>query len=1349
MILSENTFYSDPTSKAALLKNHEMLANHFWINFLGICILYNVDANNPKLKHYIRKDRVQLNSITDDNSDFTLIVKLLDEAGMIQSAKSVEITRFNALIKQGKITNVDENILRALIGRLNVNLIKPNVLLKTWVMNFESGKITLSDNNLIKFLYTFSKKNKIGTEFVGIARHMISKIDDDDVVTTAPVVAPPVILPKDKLKNSLLATLATPASQIVVTPTQHDQKWYIDHLPKAITTMEEAFILLYKVWNLDTKSIKKELKMYDLSKLGIDEKTYFDYVGNRYLDILAILTNPRSLKDNKQFNVITNNFDKLDTLTKFHYENVIQSFSKQDYTYNYLIKHYLKDNLRNETDFYDIIVEQYKNSNSPKLWTVEPFYTSILNFMLTSPEHTITTLMSSKAVTSTRASNSIGGDTVQERILVLIQDKQRNYRDTNVNTVIKIIKAYGKYKTNKNIYSLLRQIYVVRYDEETIRKAYADIGLLGTTDFSRGMSSTDLGDKIVLNKDIIKTLVINIFNGSRLSLYATEIGSTSNFFNFVKENGSVTDFLEVLKERGTNSNTKLTYLVYLMEHLGVDFSYPDVKSTVSGILESSNARLLDHYNINDVKKDVERVKTDPAVFDILKTNMINSFPGMLKEYYRYNMDRIYSAFSFIWDLETIFNNIVEELKKNPSNYPEARKVISGNTSELRAFTTDFNKISKQIFEILTIDESITDYSKTTFQAQVSLDTNNTLHLFSDDDLVETFKKETFFSGEGRNDNELLTRYSTSWVFEAYKYYSLAPTVYPKVLQLLEKKFDFTAIPLSKALYGQKDGDIQPKFVIDKFKQVMETLDLNELQYINENGLSTFLNNNFTETEAQSYKEKLLNETDLYRFDIFTDPEKYSLDLKIKITKDEAKKISRQKMKDFKDSISNNLGMILSDIYNSPKKDAIEDIFDLFPQTKGDEKQVQARLQLRNTLMVLPLLKQIVGSDTPIKPEVTLTDKEIHNLLKMNNFEITDVTSGKMIKKTSKMTNVEYFDKVIAAKDSIDDSALELKVEAYKDDTPELLERRTAELYKYYTPNEAHGNVGVKILQSFTVNLKHEEFDEFIKKHPTPVVIPGFHGTGTVAASMILRFGFKVVSQAMAQTAGISYAGKMLGNGLYLGGFVDKTCGYIRDSKSFSRRFGQIGYFLELEAYLGVEGDNYRKAGSGGDNIRSIEYCVTDPRSQVRIVRAHKVMITSRTEVKALYDKYFGNTPVTESTSQFPVMFKTFKEYMIEKNQMTEYIKEAQTTGNVITFEFAENKIPVSLDKFVDADTFEEKYCNSKLTITDGQYGFEVSMNIEEDMWLNVIVPITIEFMGNNPEGLFSQYLLFFDKLKAK
>lgn len=220
-------------------------------------------------------------------------------------------------------------------------------------------------------------------------------------------------------------------------------------------------------------------------------------------------------------------------------------------------------------------------------------------------------------------------------------------------------------------------------------------------------------------------------------------------------------------------------------------------------------------------------------------------------------------------------------------------------------------------------------------------------------------------------------------------------------------------------------------------------------------------------------------------------------------------------------------------------------------------------------------------------------------------------------------------------------------------------------------------------------------------------------------------------------------------GLYLGGFIDKTCGYIRDGKQWSNKKGQIGYLLELEAYLGKEGINHRKAGSGGDSIRSIEYCVTDPRSQIRIVRAHKVMVVSRDSVEELYTKYFGTTPITEETSQFPLMFKTFKSFLKENKQMTKYIKEEKEEHGIITFEFAEPGIPVSKDKVVDPDTFEAKYCNNNIKICDGQFGFEISINVDIDEWNNIMIPSTNDFMSEDPQGLFSKWLFFLNKFKSK
>jgi hypothetical protein len=126
------------------------------------------------------------------------------------------------------------------------------------------------------------------------------------------------------------------------------------------------------------------------------------------------------------------------------------------------------------------------------------------------------------------------------------------------------------------------------------------------------------------------------------------------------------------------------------------------------------------------------------------------------------------------------------------------------------------------------------------------------------------------------------------------------------------------------------------------------------------------------------------------------------------------------------------------------------------------------------------------------------------------------------------------------------------------------------------------------------------------------IYPAFHGTGGVAASCILRYGFKVLS-----AKDTSVTGRMLGDGIYFAINIDKSLQYV-GNQGYGRSYGTKGYIFEMEAQLGKEHENYQSAGiDGNDNIRSPEWVVKDGNAQLKIMTAYEVELISKESFEQL------------------------------------------------------------------------------------------------------------------------------------
>ncbi|MND88135.1 Poly(ADP-ribose) polymerase catalytic domain protein [compost metagenome] len=187
-----------------------------------------------------------------------------------------------------------------------------------------------------------------------------------------------------------------------------------------------------------------------------------------------------------------------------------------------------------------------------------------------------------------------------------------------------------------------------------------------------------------------------------------------------------------------------------------------------------------------------------------------------------------------------------------------------------------------------------------------------------------------------------------------------------------------------------------------------------------------------------------------------------------------------------------------------------------------------------------------------------------------------------------------------------------------------------------------------------------------------VMRPVFHGTGSVAASMILRYGFKVIKSSDS-----SVVGRMLGDGIYFSNVIDKVSQYMSDG-GYSRGVGIKGYIFEMEASLGKYKRDYNAAGpgTGHDTTRVIspEWAVFNANDQIRIYKAYQCELIDKSAMDVLKAKQ----GVNETTSVIGIQhFKGF-------------VNEAlgDKMKNKVVYIFMDGTIPVSKHKSVDFEDFD-------------------------------------------------------------
>lgn len=382
----------------------------------------------------------------------------------------------------------------------------------------------------------------------------------------------------------------------------------------------------------------------------------------------------------------------------------------------------------------------------------------------------------------------------------------------------------------------------------------------------------------------------------------------------------------------------------------------------------------------------------------------------------------------------------------------------------------------------------------------------------------------------------------------------------------------------------------------------------------------------------------------------------------------------------------------------------------------DNKLIEESLGLiAKDVALSKVLMSIKDDPSGIKPLFNLTSADVKNIIRFN-----DLPTPKAVKRKVGESPIEYLNRIKAP-------ALEqIAVETVQDDADSLA-RKSIEYHRFNSGK--HGTIFVKFLKSFNYTARNiEEFEQFRKLLAergvdNKVFEHAFHGTGSAVAPMILRYGFKVIKSK----DGIK-AGRMLGDGIYFSNVLDKVASYVGDmntnNNGYGRRYGTRGYIFEMDALLGVRGEDYQSAGHDGAtsnfSVISPEWCVFDPTKQLLIKKVHLVELCSMKELDRMVAK-LGSTVIGENVMEI----KSFKKYLANKTP---------TIRASYVFVFRDGKIPLLDGTAVSYEDFEET-TNIKKYMT--QYGPAVEMTgegLDEPRYFDVLSTTT--FMADATSANF-------------
>lgn len=355
-----------------------------------------------------------------------------------------------------------------------------------------------------------------------------------------------------------------------------------------------------------------------------------------------------------------------------------------------------------------------------------------------------------------------------------------------------------------------------------------------------------------------------------------------------------------------------------------------------------------------------------------------------------------------------------------------------------------------------------------------------------------------------------------------------------------------------------------------------------------------------------------------------------------------------------------LQAVMQDAIDTDVEDYINEIVEELPQ------HVKQKIRA-NLVGASVVIEDIQNGD--IKPFATIDASRMKQILYYNDLNLSDLIPN-VDKKRKGEKFTDYFKRIKAATAHVRLHPLKAKFNETDTKNRKLINKVMVDQHHA----GRHGNTYPLVHKVFDVNMTDPAFEQFKKAKPLDGnVVPAYHGTGGIAAAMILRYGFRVI-----KSTDPSVVGRMLGDGIYFSNKIDKSLQYVSNG-GYGRQHGSKGYILLMDVNLGTRSQDYQAAGPGlgGYSVLSPEWCVFDPKAQTNIYKAYEVSLESW-------------ETVDQNLQEDTLGLMGFKSFLKEAAKM----KLVNTT----TFVFRDGQIPIIPDNgdvtYVD---FEEALAQKMIT----------------------------------------------------
>ncbi|WEM34341.1 ADP-ribosyltransferase [Xanthomonas phage X1] len=1392
MILQENSFYSDQSGLATLLTNKQLVADIFYINFLGFAGLLKI-KDAPALMTYVKGlGKLQLSNMTDTNADWSLAIKLAHDAGIINMVAANMATKFLALVKSGKIRSADlkDDPIRDIIKACRVISNKPSPRIYQAVQDFVDAKDQLETTTvklwklsarpeLMTAAKEFREQITLGGYSSAFLKHQWA---NGTATTPAPAVAvqqPPAkgqrgsLPPQGAAHGSDSDYMAALLHVFKLKGGIHSYlerfgfkgHFDVDRFKKAVASPEFVLSHGYHVpWEQHpfVQWIRKKDPSASAAVLKIlndkDRQTGAIAVATQVSNTAPQAPKPaaviQTVVANRQEPIVTNEsisemylngFDpKLHALMmKYHWPkgeeaNIIKSNLPKVLS---ALKTFEVDELKKPHG--RIEQSEYTQSTFARMLLGNgvmpsqingPIYNTLLKSGERKDADAVFNLLIDYNNASTLKQNAFGGDFGNDPVTTAVS---RLFDGDGVDFILDHLTQINSVGFQPIVYDAGKHLWIGNDAETEMNRNLIQCLMLPTSTLDgivRNIEATFARLDIRTGRTIGKNLAVD-----KESFDNKASAKVKKLVDAVNKEG----YVDISLKKFEGDTMEILDLLTVAKKVTQGASYAMSDHFVSLLGDAMAGK----FDITPVIKDEEDLflifkALQQAAFYMNATSRatagtimpwlyekmaavgslnwkMNRAPNPYGEYpfpqatnyFKYLLEKGHTtAARHVAPWMIYYGTGSDIFKMIIAQFPELKEEVFKRSGQIGHGGTTFAAILDQKFDPVAMPYISLD-ALTSFVRSIAM------HGSIEDAVkaarwarAKIMKEQPDRRPWEQAGPSMVGLLGTAWFVEpSDPHYDEALKVASKwLISTLKQQYSESDIKLFQAynpefwkvwISEKKKGAENSPHATTSLRGMMDTSEYSEL-YINclkGQGLNAIKANLIDSTTGWAAQLMQVADSD----DITIDAKKELVRRFAPAM--EVNGVHTIRDKSHRDSLNKNFADVLLDVYDSDK-DLADKIFADLPRTTRT-----LIVKMQGEMAYIEAIKDDLYKH-PIKPDFPLDHARIRTILKYNNLAIR-VTSNRNIVQT--IGDIDS-----AAKSSISKALVDLKVSEVKQDET-ALELETIRLNKFR--NNKHGEVAFKVLKSFDVAFPgaSKRIAEFRKNNPQDGTLdPVFHGTGTIAASMVLRNGFQIIPANDS-----SAVGRMLGNGIYFSNVIDKAQQYVGDKGGgITRSYGTRGYIFEMEAELGKNPKDYRSAGLGRDSIRSPEWAVFDPDNQLRIYKAYYIELVSLNAVKAMAAKH--NTKLNEAVGS------SFEDYMMEKTVDTKATSK---------FWFMGDSLPKSMTETCEVSEFKSKRNVYTEPSWDGGtiVSIEHSLDIEP---VTISIDDTAKWLFNKPD----EAKLFFD-----